>query len=198
VSFDILKERIDRHSLTERMRVRFRENGIRTLGDLVKKTEKELLTMGGVGQECLRDTKEFLELFGLSLKQGEQPTKQKKDGAAASSIKIEFSISREKLSRIREDTIGVKSVLTEIFIGEEGEKEVVVEENPGDLDKKYLDFTEFVRKKEIWNKRELANYCKSNKLMLNSVVSVVNDYWDEKYGEHLIEEDKEGFVVNDL
>jgi hypothetical protein len=73
-----------------------------------------------------------------------------------------------------------------------------VEENSDDLDKKYLDFIEFVRKKEIWSKKELTDYCKSNKLMLNSVISTVNDYWDEKYGEYLVEEEGGGFVVNDL
>ncbi|MDR2760253.1 MAG: TerB N-terminal domain-containing protein [Rickettsiales bacterium] len=199
---NVLKRKIDGRTITDRMRMCFNGLGIKTFGDLVQKTGKELLEFEGFGQSSLKDVRNYLEVFGLSLRLEERVIKRKKEKAkklAPSDIKIEFLIDREKLSQIREDTIGVKNVLTEIFIEDDGEEKKIAEkENPGHLDKKYVDFIDFVRKKEVWNRKELVDYCKNNKLMLNDAVSVANEYWDEKYGEYLMEEEGGGFVVNDI
>jgi hypothetical protein len=198
---DVLKWKIDGRTITERMRMCFKGLGIKTCGDLVQKTGKELLKFEGFGQSSLKEVKYYLEVFGLSLREEEQIIKRKKNKntvSALDDIRIEFSIDKEKLSRIKEDTIGIKNVLTEIFIDEEEGEKVATKENSEDLDKKYVDFIEFVKEKKIWTKKELSDYCKNNKLMLNSAISTINEYWDEKYGEYLLEEEEGGFVVNDL
>ncbi|MDR1498771.1 MAG: TerB N-terminal domain-containing protein [Rickettsiales bacterium] len=194
VQSNVLDRKIETDGITERMRLCFGEKNLKTVGDLVQKTEKELLEFKGFGKSSLRDTKEYLEIFGLSLKQNDI-TKQKDEILLP--VGIEFSINKEKLFRIREDTIEVQNVLMEIFVEGE-ENEIVVVGNGEDLDRKYLDFIDFIRTKKSWAKKELNNYCKNNKLLLNDVISTVNGYYDEKYGEYLIGEEEGGFTVNDV
>lgn len=117
-------------------------------------------------------------------------------------IKIEFGIDFNKLSSIKNDTEDIHNVLTDIFSEEDDneEEQYIIKEdkNNDELDEKYLDFIAFVKQKEEWSESELKAYCKEHKMMLNNAIDVVNEYYDEKYGDYLIEEEDENFFINNF
>lgn len=65
---DVLKTRIDSIQLSTRTLNALSEAGIRTVGGLIQKTEKDLLDMDGFGEKGLKELKEVLTDFGLALK----------------------------------------------------------------------------------------------------------------------------------
>ena len=67
-----------------------------------------------------------------------------------------------------------------------------------ELDKKYVDFINFLKQKDVWEEDELKNYCRQNKLMLNNAISIINDYYDDNYDNYLIEEDNNLFYVHNF
>ncbi len=66
---DVLKTRIDSIQLSTRTLNALSEAGIRTVGGLIQKTEKDLLDLDGFGEKGLKEVKEVLTDFGLALKQ---------------------------------------------------------------------------------------------------------------------------------
>jgi len=44
--------------------------GLRTIGDIMAKSERELMEIRNFGQRCLREVKEILGVFDLSLREG--------------------------------------------------------------------------------------------------------------------------------
>jgi DNA-directed RNA polymerase subunit alpha len=65
---DVLKTRIDSIQLSTRTLNALSEAGIRTVGGLIQKTEKDLLDLDGFGEKGLKELKEVLADFGLALK----------------------------------------------------------------------------------------------------------------------------------
>ncbi len=65
---DVLKTRIDSIQLSTRTLNALSEAGIRTVGGLIQKTEKDLLDLNGFGEKGLKELKEVLDDFGLALK----------------------------------------------------------------------------------------------------------------------------------
>lgn len=65
---DVLKTRIDSIQLSTRTLNALSEAGIRTVGGLIQKTEKDLLDLDGFGEKALKELKEVLTDFGLALK----------------------------------------------------------------------------------------------------------------------------------
>ncbi len=65
---DVLKTRIDSIQLSTRTLNALSEAGIRTVGGLIQKTEKDLLNLDGFGEKALSELKEVLADFGLELK----------------------------------------------------------------------------------------------------------------------------------
>ncbi len=65
---DVLKTRIDSIQLSTRTLNALSEAGIRTVGGLIQKTEKDLLDLDGFGEKGLKELKEVLTDFGLALK----------------------------------------------------------------------------------------------------------------------------------
>jgi DNA-directed RNA polymerase subunit alpha len=65
---DVLKTRIDSIQLSTRTLNALSEAGIRTVGGLIQKTEKDLLDLDGFGDKALKELKEVLNDFGLALK----------------------------------------------------------------------------------------------------------------------------------
>lgn len=65
---DVLKTRIDSIQLSTRTLNALSEAGIRTVGGLIQKTEKDLLGLDGFGEKALKELKEVLADFGLALK----------------------------------------------------------------------------------------------------------------------------------
>ncbi|GMO60768.1 MAG: hypothetical protein Ta2D_06450 [Rickettsiales bacterium] len=129
-------------------------------------------------------TKKKLEKMPLLL---QQYFTNKKSNVEVSNVV--FSISKDKLNKIKQDTNDVKDILTKVFVEEEEIVVVPQKQDNNDLDIKYLNFIDFIKTKEIWDKKELTEYCKTNKLMLNDTISTINEYYDEKCGEYLIEDD---------
>jgi DNA-directed RNA polymerase subunit alpha len=66
---DVLKTRIDSIQLSTRTLNALSEAGIRTVGGLIQKTEKDLLDLDGFGEKALKELKEVLTDFGLALKE---------------------------------------------------------------------------------------------------------------------------------
>ena len=65
---DVLKTRIDSIQLSTRTLNALSDAGIRTVGGLIQKTEKDLLDLDGFGEKGLKELKEVLTDFGLALK----------------------------------------------------------------------------------------------------------------------------------
>ena len=65
---DVLKTRIDSIQLSTRTLNALSDAGIRTVGGLIQKTEKDLLDLDGFGEKGLKELKEVLNDFGLALK----------------------------------------------------------------------------------------------------------------------------------
>ncbi len=65
---DVLKTRIDSIQLSTRTLNALSDAGIRTVGGLIQKTEKDLLDLDGFGDKGLKEVKEVLTDFGLALK----------------------------------------------------------------------------------------------------------------------------------
>ena len=65
---DVLKTRIDSIQFSTRTLNALSEAGIRTVGGLIQKTEKDLLNLDGFGEKALSELKEVLTDFGLELK----------------------------------------------------------------------------------------------------------------------------------
>ncbi len=65
---DVLKTRIDSIQLSTRTLNALSEAGIRTVGGLIQKTEKDLLALNGFGDKGLKELKDVLDDFGLALK----------------------------------------------------------------------------------------------------------------------------------
>ncbi len=63
---DILDEPIDKLGISKRTLNCLNEAGIKTIGDLVSKTEGEILAVKNLGEKSLQEIKEKLEEFGLS------------------------------------------------------------------------------------------------------------------------------------
>jgi hypothetical protein len=68
---------IEELNLPHRETRRFRENAIFNIGDLVKRSEVDLLMIPGFGRKCLNRTKEALSLFGLELSERGLPAEEK-------------------------------------------------------------------------------------------------------------------------
>ena len=115
--------------------------------------------------------------------------------------KIDFNIDFTKLNSIQNDTFAIHNTLTDIFKEEneviEPQQQNVVNNNEK-LDKKYVDFINFLKQKNVWEEDELKNYCRQNKLMLNNAISIINDYYDDNYDNYLIEEDNNLFYIHNF
>jgi hypothetical protein len=116
-------------------------------------------------------------------------------------IKNDFNIDSDKLLNIRNETKQVKEILTKIFIDERTNKNQLFQKTYNikeeKLDEKIEEFVKFLLTKKNWQKKELMEYCKEKRLMLYDAISIINDYYDEKFGEYLIEED-EDYIVNNI
>lgn len=144
--------------------------------------------------------KEKLELLPEAIKNyiNKYSTKKTK----TNNENIELNINFTKLNLIQNDTIDIHNTLTNIFFEEDEEIKIktqnAIDENYETLNKKYIDFIEFLKQKNVWKEDELKNYCKNNKLMLNDAISTINDYYDNNYSDYLIEEENNLFYINNI
>lgn len=61
---------ISRLELSTRTDKCLRSAGLHTIGDIMTKSEKELMAIRNFGQRCLREVKEILDAFDLTLRGG--------------------------------------------------------------------------------------------------------------------------------
>lgn len=67
---DLLKEPIEKLGITARVFQRLKEYKIETIGDLVAKTEKQLVEIPGIGKKAIEEIREALKEKGLKLAEG--------------------------------------------------------------------------------------------------------------------------------
>jgi len=65
---DIAKNKIEELSLSSRTITALLENNIKTVGGLLRKNEKSLLTLSGMGEKGIKEIKKALKRLGLELK----------------------------------------------------------------------------------------------------------------------------------
>jgi DNA-directed RNA polymerase subunit alpha len=65
---DILMDKIDRLELTVRAQNCLKSQNIRTIGDLIKKSSRELLSEPNLGKKSLKEIKESLDKINLKLR----------------------------------------------------------------------------------------------------------------------------------
>lgn len=68
INSEVLKTRVDSIDFSTRTENALTDAGIRTLGGLVQKNEKELLELSGFGEKSLSEVEKKLKEFGLELK----------------------------------------------------------------------------------------------------------------------------------
>jgi hypothetical protein len=114
-------------------------------------------------------------------------------------VPVKLNLDSKRLLDVASDTKAIQSILQDVFV-ENLEEEIVLaaptpNQNADGLEIKIADFVVFLSTKEIWETQELLAYCKQHKLMLNDVLSTINEYYDDKCGEYLITEEAGKYQV---
>jgi len=114
---------------------------------------------------------------------------------------IEFILDKEKLLNIMIDTSHVKKTLQDIFADENADNiEPQANEDKIDvavnLPKVYLDIIDVLITNAEWSSAEMMNMVQNKGLMLNSVIDKINEWSDEEFGDFLIEEDENLYLIN--
>lgn len=115
---------------------------------------------------------------------------------------IKFVLNKEKVSNILIDTSQVQKTLNEIFTDEIAQ--YPQEENVGEIDAEieckleptYFNILKILVEKQQWSNRELMTLVQNVGLMLNSTIDKINEWSDEEYGDFLIEEDDNVYLIN--
>jgi hypothetical protein len=110
----------------------------------------------------------------------------------------------DKLNAIKINTSEIHSVLEEIFEesieNEEIETEVRDESDTIEKSKiknNYLDsLINQLLEKETWTRNELLNIIQDKGLMLSSAIDEINEWAEENFGDFLVEEDDNTYIVN--
>lgn len=119
---------------------------------------------------------------------------------------IKFVLNKEKVSNILIDTSQVQKTLNEIFTDEsvhaptdahleEDNTETSVE-TEGNLEPAYFNILKIIIEKPQWSSRELMTLVQNVGLMLNSTIDKINEWSDEEYGDFLIEEEDNLYLIN--
>lgn len=140
----------------------------------------------------------------------EKGTTTKKQGSkipknVESDKKIELKLDTEKLEKIKINTSEIQNVLQEIFADEQAE---VLKSEPTetlsseDEDKKEIEsglqgIVNIIIDKENWTRNELLNIIQNKGIMLSSAIDEINEWSEEEYGDFLVEEDDDVYIVNE-
>lgn len=119
--------------------------------------------------------------------------------------KLELKLDTEKLEKIKINTSEIHNVLQEIFAEEQAE---ILKSEPIEVDNsEYDDKTEIenglqnivniIIEKENWTRNELLNVTQNKGMMLSSAIDEINEWSNEEFGDFLVEEDDDVYLVNE-
>ena len=118
--------------------------------------------------------------------------------------KVELKLNAEKLEKIKINTSEIHSVLQEIFAEEQAEilkAEPIETTNSEDMDKTEIEnglqnIVNIIIEKENWTRNELLNVIQNKGTMLSSTIDEINEWSNEEFGDFLVEEDDDVYLVN--
>lgn len=114
--------------------------------------------------------------------------------------KVELKLNAEKLEKIKINTSEIHSVLQEIFAEEQAEilkAEPIETTNSEDMDKTEIEnIVNIIIEKENWTRNELLNVIQNKGMMLSSTIDEINEWSNEEFGDFLVEEDDDVYLVN--
>ena len=118
--------------------------------------------------------------------------------------KIELKLDTKKLEKIKINTSEIQNLLQEIFAEEKAE--VLKSEPVENISREDEYNTEIVSdlqclvniiiKKENWTRNELLNVIQNKGMMLSSTIDKINEWSEEEYGDFLVEENDDVYIVN--
>ena len=118
--------------------------------------------------------------------------------------KIELKLDTKKLEKIKINTSEIQNLLQEIFAEEKAE--VLKSEPVENISREDEYNTEIVSdlqclvniiiKKENWTRNELLNVIQNKGMMLSSTIDEINEWSEEEYGDFLVEENDDVYIVN--
>ena len=119
--------------------------------------------------------------------------------------KVELKLDAEKLEKIKINTSEIHNVLQEIFAEEEAEvlKSEPVEKNSPEnednieIESSLQGLVNIIIEKENWTRNELLNAIQNKGMMLSSAIDEINEWSEEEYGDFLVEEDNDVYIVNE-
>ena len=112
--------------------------------------------------------------------------------------------NNKKLEKIKINTSEIHSVLQEIFAEEQAEilkAEPIETANSEDMDKTKIEnglqnIVNIIIEKENWTRNELLNVIQNKGMMLSSTIDEINEWSNEEFGDFLVEEDDDVYLVN--
>lgn len=119
--------------------------------------------------------------------------------------KLELKLDTEKLEKIKINTSEIHNVLQEIFAEEQAEilkSEPIEADNLEDDDKTDIEnglqnIVNIIIEKENWTRNELLNVIQNKGMMLSSAIDEINEWSNEEFGDFLVEEDDDVYLVNE-
>ncbi len=119
--------------------------------------------------------------------------------------KLELKLDTEKLEKIKINTSEIHNVLQEIFAEEQAEilkSESIEADNSEDDDKTEIEnglqnIVNIIIEKENWTRNELLNVIQNKGMMLSSAIDEINEWSNEEFGDFLVEEDDDVYLVNE-
>ena len=119
--------------------------------------------------------------------------------------KIELKLDTEKLEKIKINTSEIHNVLQEIFADEQAEvlksepTEIISseDEEKTDVESDLQGIVNIVIEKENWTRNELLNIIQNKGMMLSSTIDEINKWSENEFGDFLIEEDNDIYIVNE-
>lgn len=119
--------------------------------------------------------------------------------------KLELKLDTEKLEKIKINTSEIHNVLQEIFAEEQAEilkSEPIEVDNSEDDDKTEIEnglqnIVNIIIEKENWTRNELLNVIQNKGMMLSSAIDEINEWSNEEFGDFLVEEDDDVYLVNE-
>lgn len=119
--------------------------------------------------------------------------------------RIELKLDVKKLEKIKINTSEIHNVLQEIFADEQAEvlkSEPIETVSSEDEDKKEIEsgllgIVNIIIDKESWTRNELLNIIQNKGMMLSSAIDEINEWSEEEYGDFLVEEDDDVYLINE-
>ena len=119
--------------------------------------------------------------------------------------KVELKLDTEKLEKIKINTSEIHNVLQEIFADEQAEVlksepvETILPENDdnAEIESGLQSIVNIIIEKENWTRNELLNVIQNKGKMLSSAIDEINEWSEEEYGDFLVEEDNDIYIVNE-